>query len=62
MLLWQRLWVGYFIYFKFTRVLFYLMFLMDGLLQLKQQIDKAMCALLFDVFNGWSAPIKAVNR
>ena len=31
-----RLWVGYFIYFKFTRVSFYLMVLMDVLLQLKK--------------------------
>ena len=31
-----RLWLGYFIYFKFTRVLFYLMFLVDVLVQLKK--------------------------
>ena len=30
------LWVGYFIYFKFTYVFFYLMFLMGGLLELKK--------------------------
>ena len=31
-----RLWVGCFIYFKFTRVFFHLMFLMDVLVQLKK--------------------------
>ena len=53
MLLYTALWVGYFIYFKFTRVFFYLMFLMDVLLQLKKQRGKAMCVLLFDVFNSF---------
>ena len=31
-----RLWVGYFIYFKFIRVFFYLMFLMEVLVQLNK--------------------------
>ena len=35
-----RLCVGYFIYFKFTRVLFYLMFLMDTLVQWLKEVKK----------------------
>ena len=47
-----RLSVGYFMYFKFTCVFFYLM----SLLQLKKNwlISKGMLVLLFDVFNGSS--------
>ena len=56
------LWVGYFMYFKLMCVLFYLMFLMDVLLQLKKSIWKAMCVLLFDVFNGCSTSVKEINR
>ena len=54
--------VGYFIYFKFTRALFYFMFLMDVLLQLIKYVGKAMCVLLFDAFNGCSTSIKETNR
>ena len=35
---------------------------MDVLVQLKKQIGKAMCALLFDVFNGCSGSVKEINR
>ena len=41
---------------------FYLMILMDILLQLKKWIGKAMCVLLFDVFNGCPTSIKEVKR
>ena len=57
----QRLWVGYFIYFKLTRVFWYLMFLMNVLLQLKKLIGKAMCVFLF-VFNRCSTSIKEIDR
>ena len=43
-------------------MLFYLMFLMDVLLQLKKWIGKAMYVLLFDVSNGCSSSIKETNR
>ena len=56
------LWVGYFIHFKFTSVFFHLMFLMDVLVHLKKEIDKAVCVLLFDVFNGCSSSVKEINR
>ena len=35
---------------------------MDVLLQLKKHVGKAMCVLLFDVFNGCSTSIKETNR
>ena len=57
----SRLWASSFIYFKSTRVFFYLMFLMDVLLQLKKEIRKAMCVLWFDVFNELSSSIKEIN-
>ena len=57
----SRLWASSFIYFKSTRVFFYLMFLMDVLLQLKKEICKAMCVLWFDVFNELSSSIKEIN-
>ena len=41
---------------------FYLMILMDILLQLKKWIGKAMCVLLFDVFNKCPTSIKEVKR
>ena len=46
-------WLGYFIYFKFAYVFFYLL----SLIQLKKKdrlISKEMCALLFDVFDHCS--------
>ena len=30
--------------------------------QLKKQIGKAMCVLLFDDFNGYSTSVKEINR
>ena len=45
-----QLWVGCFIYFKFTHVFFYLM----SLVQLEKRLrSKGICALLFDGLN-WS--------
>ena len=38
------------------------MFLIDVLVQLKKQKVKAMCIVLFDVFNGCSSSIKEINR
>ena len=35
---------------------------MDILLQLKKEIGKARCVLLFGVFNGCSTSIKEINR
>ena len=47
MALWANGFFGYTDY-----VFFYLMFLMDVLLQFKKQVSKAMCVLLFNTFNG----------
>ena len=54
--------VGYFNYFISTCVFFYLIFLIDALLQLKKETGKAMCVLLFDIFSGCSCSIKEINR
>ena len=38
------------------------MFLIDVLVQLKKQKVKAMCIVLFDVFNRCSTSTKEINR
>ena len=48
------LWVGYFIYFKFTSVFFYFMCSTS----IKEIIGKAMHVLLFDVFSGFVLQLK----
>ena len=51
-----RLWVGYFIYFKFTRVSSTVnqQLIYSSIKETNKLISKGMCVLLFGVFNGWS--------
>ena len=60
MLILLRLWVGYFIYFKFTCVLFYFMFLINGCpTSIKEKSN--VCSFIW-YFNGCSSPIEEMNR
>ena len=64
--LWLQLWVGYLIYFKPTRVssiayvnyyisnLQSIVYIFGSIEATNKLINKGMCVLLFDVFNGCS--------
>ena len=59
-----RLWLGYFIFFKLTRVssIVYQSLHFSSIKETNWLVSKGMCVLLFDVFNGSSVVKKYIGK